>query len=169
MVRRNLLSAEPRAYVWIVAGVFLQHQCRWNYVHFYESSELDWRLENGIGLKVTQKTRYPWEGDLEMTVAPAEDTEFTFYVRFPAGRAAELSVNGKAVAGVTSGEYVPIRRRSKKGDVIRLSLEVVPQMIAANPRVADDSGRVALQRLSLNLLHGRDRSACWCVLDRCRG
>jgi|HubBroStandDraft_4_1064222.scaffolds.fasta_scaffold758445_1 DUF1680 family protein len=84
------------------------------------------------------------------------------------GRAAELSVNGKAVAGVTFGEYVPIRRRSKKGDVIRLSLEVVPQMIAANPRVADDSGRVALQRLPLNLLAGRDRSACWCVLDRCR-
>jgi DUF1680 family protein len=82
------------------------------------------------------------------------------------GRAAELSVNGKAVAGVTFGEYVPIRRRSKKGDVIRLSLEVVPQMIAAN--VAGDSGRVALQRLPLNLLAGRDRSACWCVLDRCR-
>ena len=128
-------------------GYFYSTSADGIYVHFYESSELDWRLENGVGLKVTQKTKYPWEGDVEMDVAPAEDTEFTFYVRVPGwADHAELSVNGKAVAGVTSGEYFPIRRRWRKGDVIRLSLEVMPQVIAANPRVADDSGRVALQR-----------------------
>jgi len=117
------------------------------YVHLYENSELNWHLENGIGLKVTQKTNYPWDGDVEIAVTPAQDTDFTFYVRVPGwADHAEVSVNGKTIAGVTSGEYLPIHRRWARGDTVRLKLEVVPQVIAANPRVADDTGRVAVQR-----------------------
>ena len=32
------------------------------YVHLYNDSELDWHLENGTGLKIAQKTNYPWDG-----------------------------------------------------------------------------------------------------------
>ena len=47
------------------------------YAHLYDNSELDWHLENGVGLKVTQKTNYPWEGGVGITVSPAEASEFT--------------------------------------------------------------------------------------------
>jgi DUF1680 family protein len=117
------------------------------YVHLYDDSELDWHLENGVGLKVTQKTKYPWDGNVEITVTPAEATEFTFYLRVPGwADHAQVSVNGKKLAGATPGEYIPIRRRWSAGDVIQLEVEVVPQVIEANPRVADDTGRVAIQR-----------------------
>jgi len=46
-------------------------------------SELNWHLENGVSLKVTQKTNYPWDGDVEINVTPAEASEFTFHVRIP--------------------------------------------------------------------------------------
>ena len=52
----------------------------------------------------------------------------------------------RALPGATPGEYLPIRRRWSPGDVIQLKVEVVPQVIEANPRVADDTGRVAIQR-----------------------
>jgi uncharacterized protein len=128
-------------------GYFYSTSADGIYVHLYDNSELNWRLENGVGLKVAQKTSYPWDGNVEITVTPAEATEFTFYVRVPGwADHAQVMVNAKAVAGATPGQYLAVRRRWAAGDVIRLSVEVVPQVIAANPRVADDSGRVAIQR-----------------------
>ena len=50
------------------------------------------------------------------------------------------------MSGIVPGTYLPIHRRWSAGDVIQLKLEVIPQVIEANARVADDSGRVAIQR-----------------------
>ena len=128
-------------------GYFYSTSADGIYAHLYDNSELNWHLENGVGLKVVQKTSYPWDGNVEITVAPAEATDFTFYLRIPGwADHAQVAVNSKAVAGVTPGQYLPIRRRWSPGDAIQLKVEVVSQVIAANPRVADDSGRVAIQR-----------------------
>ena len=128
-------------------GYFYSTSADGIYVHFYDNSELEWRLENGTGLKVTQKTNYPWDGDVEITVTPAQASDFTFYVRIPGwADQAQVIVSGKALSGATPGTYLPIRRRWSPGDVIQLKVNVVPQVIEANPRVADDTGRVAIQR-----------------------
>src|SRR5947199_5682699 len=117
------------------------------YLHLYDNSELDWRLENGTALKVTQKTNYPWDGSVEISVVPAEASHFTFYLRIPGwAERRQVSVNGKALTGTKPGEYLPIQRRWSPGDVIRLQMEMTPQMIQANPRLVDDTGRVAIQR-----------------------
>jgi DUF1680 family protein len=117
------------------------------YVHLYENSQLDWHLEDGTGLKVTQKTNYPWDGGVDLAVTPAQPAEFTVFVRIPGwADSAEVKVNGKAWAEAAAGRYLSIRRRWADGDVIRLQVEMTPQMLAANPRVADDIGRVAVQR-----------------------
>src|SRR5215475_6515922 len=128
-------------------GYFYSTSADGIYVHLYDDSELNWQLESGVGLKITQKTKYPWEGDVELTVTPAQPSEFTFYVRIPGwADHVQVAVNGKALSGSVSGEYLPIRRRWSKGDVVQLKLEVVPQVLEANPRVSDDTGRVAIQR-----------------------
>ncbi len=128
-------------------GYFYSTSADGIYAHLYDNSELNWHLENGIGLKVTQKTNYPWDGGVEITVAPAEPSDFTFYLRIPGwADHAQVAVNSKVVSGATPGQYLPIRRRWASGDVIQLKMEVMPQVIEANPRVADDTGRVAIQR-----------------------
>lgn len=117
------------------------------YVHLYDNSELNWRLDNGTRLKVAQKTNYPWEGTVELTVTPAQASEFTFYLRIPEWAAgAKVAVNGQTVSGAKEGQYLPIQRRWSPGDKIRLQLDMTPQVIVANPRLADDNGRVAIQR-----------------------
>ena len=128
-------------------GYFYSTSADGIYVHLYDDSELNWHLENGVGLKVTQKTNYPWDGNVEITVTPATASEFTFFLRIPGwADHAQVTVNSKAMTGVAPGSYLPIRRRWSAGDVIQLKVEIVPQLIEANPRVADDSGRVAVQR-----------------------
>jgi len=108
---------------------------------------LDWHLEDGTGLKVSQKTNYPWDGEVEIAVTPARASDFTLHLRIPGwADSAQVAVNGKAVVGIKPGEYLPVERRWTSGDVVRLSMEMPPQVLEANPRVADDTGRVALQR-----------------------
>lgn len=117
------------------------------YLHLYDNSELNWHLESGVGLKVTQKTNYPWDGMIEVTVTPAQPATFTFYLRIPGwADRAQVAVNGKAVPGAKAGEYLSISRQWARGDVIHLQMEMPVQVLQANPQVADDAGRVAVQR-----------------------
>ena len=117
------------------------------YLHFFDNSELDWHLENGVGLKVRQKTNYPWDGSVEISVTPAESTEFTFFLRIPGWTDnAQIGVNGKPFAGATPGQYLPIRRHWSAGDVIRVQFNMKPQLLQANAQVIENNGRVAVQR-----------------------
>ncbi len=117
------------------------------YAHLYNDSELNWHLENGTGLKVTQKTNYPWDGQVDITVSPAQPSDFIFYLRIPGwAQGTQVSVNNQPIAGAKSGEYLPIQRKWSPGDVIRLRMEMPSQVVQANPRVSDNVGRVAVQR-----------------------
>jgi len=86
-------------------GYFYSTSADGIYLHLYDNSELNWHLENGVGLKVTQKTSYPWDGRVEITVTPAEASEFTFYLRIPGwADHAQVAVNGKGLTGATPGQ-----------------------------------------------------------------
>jgi len=117
------------------------------YVHLYDNSQLDWHLEDGTGLKVTQKTNYPWGGAVDIAVSPVKPTEFTIYLRIPGwSEGTQVKVNGAAVSGVNSGHYLAVRRRWAAGDIVTAKFNMDPQVIEANTRVVDDFGRVAVQR-----------------------
>src|SRR6266498_458911 len=117
------------------------------YVHLYDNSLLDWHLEDGTPLKIKQKTNYPWDGDVQITIAPAEPHEFTVYVRIPWwADGASVAVNGKAQPGAKAGEYLALRRTWTSGDAVGLTFPMSTEVIAANPRVAENRGRVAVRR-----------------------
>jgi DUF1680 family protein len=117
------------------------------YVHLYDNSQLDWHLEDGTGIKVVQKTKYPWEGTVDLTISPAKPTEFVFYLRIPGwSQGAQVRVNGNPVSGADAGRYLAIRRRWSPGDTINLKFDMGPQVMQANTRIVDDYGRVAVQR-----------------------
>ncbi len=128
-------------------GYFYSTSADGIYVHLYDNSELNWRLENGTGLKVAQKTNYPWDGSVEITVTPDAAADFTFFLRIPGWTDhPQVEVNKQPLLGAKPGEYLAIKRRWNPGDVIHLQLDMTLQAIAANEKVVDDNGRVALQR-----------------------
>ncbi|HEY7304732.1 MAG TPA: beta-L-arabinofuranosidase domain-containing protein [Bryobacteraceae bacterium] len=119
------------------------------YVNLYHTSELDWHLEDGTPLKLAQTTSYPWSGEITFTVTPTRASDFTLYIRWPAWASlADVQVNGQPVTLTASqrGLYVPISRNWKPGDTVMVNFPMQPVVTVANPRVADEYGRIALLR-----------------------
>lgn len=128
-------------------GYFYSTSSEGVYVHLYDNSRLDWHLENGTPLKIRQKTNYPWDGSVELSIAPAQPAEFSLFLRIPGWtNTAKVSVNGKPVAGATAGEYLSLRRRWSAGDTVVLQFNMAPQLLEANAQVVENNGRVAVQR-----------------------
>lgn len=117
------------------------------YVHLYDNSGFQWKLRDGTPFGIEQETRYPWEGDVKLTVRPSQPSEFTLFVRIPGwSRQSTVRVNGSAIADVEAGKYLPIRRKWSAGDTVELSFDMTTHLMKANPAVVDDRGRVAFQR-----------------------
>lgn len=119
------------------------------YVNLYQTSEMDWHLQDGAAVKVSQTTNYPWSGTIVLKVTPAKASDFTLNLRWPRWASAmSIQVNDSPVATqlAQSGSYVPVSRDWQPGDTVTVNFPMPPVVMTANPRVADEYGRVALQR-----------------------
>ena len=117
------------------------------HIHLYDNSELDWRLEDGTGLKMQQSTRFPWDGEVHLKVTPQKPSDFTIFLRIPSWSvASRVTVNDAPVEGIRPGTYLAVRRKWMAGDRVRLTLDMTPRLLTANVRVEADQRRVAVQR-----------------------
>jgi len=86
---------------------------------------------------------------VKLAIDPAHSAAFTVYLRWPAwASSADVLVNGQPVAAGVSkrGSYIALSRTWNPGDSVSLSLPMQPVAMAANPRLTDTYGRVAMQR-----------------------
>jgi DUF1680 family protein len=118
----------------------------WTVLYMGNTAELS--LKSG---KVTLKeeTKYPWEGDVRITVEPEKPFAFDLNLRIPGWCKGEpeVSVNGEKLSELKADKgYLRIGRTWKSGDVVRLSLPMPVERVYADPHVKADVGRVALQR-----------------------
>ena len=118
------------------------------WVHLYHSSDLGWRLEDGTGLAIQQRTEYPWKDAIDLTITPASAKEFSVFVRIPAWSGqSSVEVNGKPwEAAARAGEYLELRRQWTPGDRVHLRLDLQPRLTVSNPLVRENAGRVAVER-----------------------
>lgn len=102
----------------------------------------------GGKVQLTQETRYPWEEEIKITVAPAAEFAFDLRLRIPGWcrSGATVSVNDQPVLAAPEKGYVRLDRTWKKGDVVRLRLPLPVERVYAHPQVKANVGRVALQR-----------------------
>jgi len=135
------------------------------YVNQYLGSRAQIKL-GGKTVILTQKTRYPWDGQVTFLVESKEPSSFALHLRVPgwcqgpslandlyqvAGRpesgAVKLSVNGDSVRDFPIADgYAVVSREWKAGDRIVWEMPMPPRRVRANAKVGADVGRVALQR-----------------------
>jgi DUF1680 family protein len=134
------------------------------YVNLFAAGTANVALDSGRKVKLTQETRYPWEGAVRLTVTPDAAASFTVKVRIPGWARNEpvpsdlyryadaaappptIAVNGAPEPLTIDKGYVAITRTWKAGDTIALTLPMPVRRVAANDLVEADRHRVALQR-----------------------
>jgi uncharacterized protein len=117
-------------------GIFVKH---------YGASEAD--LPFGGGIKLTQRTEYPWDGDVQLQVDPQTPTELTLRLRIPSwAKSHDLSVNGELVETDVQAGWVSIRRSWETGDTVRLSLPMTIERVSMPPRFEEYRDLAALER-----------------------
>ena len=109
------------------------------WVNLFIPSELDWRER---GLKIRLDTRYPDAGLVGFKVSAAAPVELTFRLRWPAwAQGATLTVNGqKQQLSGSPGQYVPLKRTWRDGDLIEWVLPMRPRL----EPLPDDPSKVAI-------------------------
>ena len=133
------------------------------YVNLFIGGSAEIKLP-GNTISLRQQTRYPWDGDVKITVEPQRTGRFAVSVRIPGWaqnrpvpsdlysyldtntESVSLKVNGNPVAVDLVKGYVPIRRTWQKGDIIELNLPMPIRRVTANPEVNDNRGRTAIER-----------------------
>ena len=128
------------------------------YVNLFIGSTINVKQVAGTDVELIQKTDYPWDGKVTITVNPAESKEFTVWLRVPDRKTSalytstpqvnsmiSLSVNGEIVTREMEKGYVAITKEWKQGDIISFELPMQVQRITADERIEANKGKVAFR------------------------
>jgi hypothetical protein len=135
------------------------------YVNLFAAGDASVRMDDGLKVKLSQKTNYPWDGYVKLTVTPEKASDFDLRLRIPGwalGRpvpsdlyrfadskvaAVGLKVNGKTI-DVTPEEdgYVHLKRSWKAADTVELDMPMPIRRVCAHEKVLADKGKVSLMR-----------------------
>lgn len=115
-------------------------------VNLYVGSTASLKLAD-IPVKITQETKYPWEGDAEFKIDPEKPVTFELRLRLPGwSRGESINVNGQPAQYRVQRGYAVIKREWKAGDKVMFQMPLQVERIQANPEVKMNRGRLALQR-----------------------
>ena len=117
----------------------------------------------GSEVALKQQSALPWGGDVKLEITPAQTVKFNVHIRIPSwikerpvatdlyqyvdGKMQKpvIKVNGEPIDYAIENGYAVIGRQWTKGDMVAVELPFEVRKIAANEKVKDNIGRVALQ------------------------
>jgi uncharacterized protein len=108
------------------------------WVNLYGGSEYTTEI-NGVKVKLTQETNYPWDGNIRVNVEPEEPVTFTLKLRVP-GWATSTE------PPATPGTYISQRKEWHQGSFTQLNLPMPAQFIESHPAVEENRNQLAVQR-----------------------
>ena len=133
------------------------------FVNLYAQGEARAAVSSN-GIRVSQQTRYPWDGAVRLTVNPGKPQDFALCLRIPGwvlGKplpsdlysyvnaqpaAWSVKVNGASVKPAMMDGYARIQRIWKPGDVVELDLPMPVRRVTGNEKIAATRGQVAFER-----------------------
>jgi DUF1680 family protein len=133
------------------------------YVNLYVQGEANIELKNQM-VRISQETRYPWEGNIQMTVHPEKEGEFALFLRIPGWTQGhpipsdlyrflgedpahvDIRINGTPYPFEMEKGFAKLNRKWKPGDRIELSLPMPVRRVQSHENLQDNQGKIALQR-----------------------
>ena len=133
------------------------------YVNLFVEGNSKIKVDNNE-VELVQKTKYPWQGEVEIEVNPAAKEKFTMLVRIPgwakgqpvpsdlyqyvdgAKPEVKISVNGQDAKKKIRGGYAAIEREWKAGDKISIHMDMPVRRIQAHKEVKYDEGLLSMER-----------------------
>lgn len=134
------------------------------YVNLFVTSSSTIKLDKETPVTISQKTQYPWDGQVKITVSPEKPGQFALRLRIPGWaqnqpvpgdlysyispekEEVSVTVNGETIPYKTEKGYAVIERDWKQGDVVNYSLPMSIHRVETNPKVAENKGKVAIER-----------------------
>lgn len=133
------------------------------YVNLFMSNEANLEVDKK-GVVLEQQTRYPWDGDVAVSVKKNKAGAFAMKIRIPGWVRGQVvpsdlyrysdgkrlgysvKVNGQPMESELQDGYFTIERRWKKGDKVEVHFDMEPRVVKAHAKVEADRGRVAVER-----------------------
>ncbi len=117
------------------------------YTHLYIGNEAQIDV-NGNKVSIRQKTDYPWEGKVSVSLKVEHPVEFTLALRIPGWcKQYQVQINNQSIESFSLEKgYLKLKRVWNHDDRIELALDMPVELIQANPKVRAASGKVAIQR-----------------------
>lgn len=117
------------------------------WTHLYGQGRVEVTLPGDRRVTLQQRTSYPWEGEVHMTVSISQRSLFTLLLRIPGWcEDAKVLVNGKPFPGeVRPSSYFPVNRTWESGDEVELIFPMPVRYLQAHPHT-HNTARVALSR-----------------------
>jgi DUF1680 family protein len=131
-----------------IPGYFYSTDDNGIWVHLYDSSTASIALRNGETVKLSQETKYPYDGAIALTLKTSKAVKFALHLRIPGwAEGYEIKVNGQAIEKTAGpGNYLAVNRIWSDGDKVELVLDMPIRFFTCNPHVADNLGQVAMMR-----------------------
>jgi hypothetical protein len=131
------------------------------YLNLYAANQADLELPGGQ-VQLIQETQYPWQGQVQLRVRPAQPGTFTHKLRVPGWARGEVlpgglyhyvdtlkgnvqvAIDGKKQALPVRDGYLTLTRAWQTDQTVTLTLPMAPRKVLARPEVVDDRGLVAI-------------------------
>lgn len=151
------LTASIGSYIYAQSGSSI-------YVNLFIANKARVNLPDKDVVRISQDTRYPWEGKVRINVDPERPAKFALHIRIPgwaqnqviphgpyeyARQGAQrpvLSLNGGPVDLKLESGYARIDRAWSNGDVVELDLPMPVRRVHARAEAREDRDMVALER-----------------------
>jgi len=133
------------------------------YINLFISNEADITLGKNK-FKISQKTNFPWDGKVEISVKPEKSIKFDMMIRIPGwalneaipgglykfsdlnNDSVKLLINGEPYEIIMANGYAVISRKWKPGDKVEFEIPMPVRKVIADERITDDINKMAVQR-----------------------
>lgn len=145
-------------------GMGLMHRIHYNtdkaaiYANFYLEGAVTLNSPGGKPITFVTETNYPTTGTVKITVHTAEPQAFALKMRIPSWSGeTTVSINGAGLGNVVAGEYYPISREWKDGDIIVLSFDMRATLYRGSAECSNPDAQYNVAVLRGPLVLARDR------------